>query len=175
MKLYNWTIVYYNDIHSYIIGLTKKGKLYESPYIENYIDINNKFIKLQAGDDEIELLHNEHFRPTYTNKNLYSWRIVTKYDDIIISCDKLKKFSDNYKKISLDNNKKYYKLGNEVLDIDELKDLFEYRCLDGYRDYECSGYELLTTQITHIKLHDKYIEAFTKSGSNYILNLCEFN
>ena len=171
MKLNQWTIIVKDDIETYIIGLNINGKLYKSSYIENYMDINNRYIKLKTEDDEIELLHNELYRPTYLNKKLYRWDIINSNDDSVSSSN-MRNISRYYDKVKFENN--CYHVNDIRLDLDELMDIFEDRRLEGYRDREVNKRDIFeTTYITHIKLYPKYIEVFTESGSNYLLYLSE--
>ena len=167
IKLNQWTIVNVNHINMYIIGLNKQGKLYKSSYIEDYIAIDNNYITLATEDAEIELRHNENFKPTYNDKRLYRWEIVDDYGDEIKSStfDILSKKINSFK---LKDD--YYVMNEYKISLEKLEDLFIKGYIEGYRD-ESTGKRSLfeTTQITHIKLHDRYIEAFTESGSNYLL------
>jgi hypothetical protein len=170
MKLNQWTIVKLNDINTYIIGLTKKGKLYKSSYIINYIDINNDYIKLKTEYDEVELRHNQRFKPTYIDKKLYRWDVM-KYGDSVCS-NPLEDLNRYHNEVKLIDN--CYQVNNIKVNKEELKDIFEGRYLEGHRDREIGKRSLFeTTEITHIKLYPKYIEVFTESGSNYLLYLSE--
>ena len=172
MKLNQWTIVNLNDIDTYIIGLDKNGKLYKSYNIVNYIDINNKYIRLMTEYDEIELLHNDMYKPTYENKKLFRWDVINTHGDSMLS-SQLINLSRYHNEVKLGSNNCYH-INDITLDFEQLTDIFKGSVLEGYRDKQVNKRSIfITTQITHIKLHSKYIEVFTESGSNYLLYLSD--
>lgn len=174
--LSQWTIVKTNDKSAYIIGINEDGEKHKTSYISNYKAIDNNFITLETEDEEIRLNNDSHFKPTYTDKKLFRWRVID-YDYNRVYSDTLNKLYDNrhnLKKIYWDKFDGYVYNDNIITKYD-IEDIFIGHYLDAYRDSKINVRPLFeTTEITSIKLHEGYIEVFTESGSNYILNICEF-
>ena len=114
-------------------------KLYISSFVVNFVDVTNNYILVDTLDDKFKLYHDQRFKPTFTNKKAYAWSIHDD-DEYLVNTNKISDFAYEGNRITCYRSDSYY-------DTDKL----------------------YTTPITHIIRHSKYIEAFTHSGSNYLL------